>query len=105
VYKTATSDLLMQRSLPEFSGSSEIFQNIGSTSNTGVELMLKSMNIAKDNFTWTTDLNLYKNKEKITSLLTNEDMVGNKWFIGQPISVFYDYEKIGIWQLDEENEA
>src|SRR5690606_10346189 len=65
VYKTATSDLLMQRSLPEFSGSSEIFQNIGSTSNTGVELMLKSMNIAKDNFTWTTDLNLYKNKEKI----------------------------------------
>ena len=105
VYKTATSDLLMQRSLPEFSGSSEIFQNIGSTSNTGVEVMLKSMNISNDNFSWTTDLNLYTNKEKITSLLTNQDMVGNKWFIGQPISVFYDYEKIGIWQLDEADQA
>jgi hypothetical protein len=32
-------------------------------------------------------------------------MVGNGWFIGQPTGVFYDYEKTGIWQLDEVDEA
>ncbi len=26
----------------------------------------------------------------------------NWWFVGEPINVIYDYEKIGIWQLDEE---
>jgi hypothetical protein len=30
-----------------------------------------------------------------------QDDVGNGWFIGQPISVIYDYEMIGIWQEDE----
>lgn len=104
-YKTVTSDLLMQRSIPEFTGSSVVFQNIGSTSNTGFEAMLRSTNIIKDNFSWTTDLNFYTNKEKIVSLLSDEDMVANKWFIGSPTGVFYDYEKLGIWQLDEVEDA
>lgn len=105
VYKTKTSDLLMQRSLPEFTGSSVVFQNIGSTSNAGFEAMLRSTNINKEDFSWSTDFNFYTNKEKIVSLLTNEDMVGDRWFIGKPIGVIYDYEKIGIWQLNEADEA
>lgn len=31
--------------------------------------------------------------------------VENKWFVGSPIKVLYDYKKIGIWQLDEAEEA
>src|SRR5690606_26070009 len=34
-----------------------------------------------------------------------EDMVGNKWFIGSPIGVFYDYDKLGIWQSEEKDAA
>ena len=34
-----------------------------------------------------------------------KDDPGNNWFIGQPIRVFYDYTKAGIWQLNEVNEA
>ena len=30
---------------------------------------------------------------------------GNKWFIGHPINVHYDYEKIGIWQNTPEDLA
>ena len=33
------------------------------------------------------------------------DDIGNKWFIGHPINVYYDYKKIGIWQLNEAAEA
>jgi TonB-linked SusC/RagA family outer membrane protein len=104
-YNTRTTDLLMQRSLPNFTGSSSIYQNVGSTSNTGFEVMLSSINVDNLNFKWTSDFNFYTNKEKILSLLDNEDMVGNRWFIGQPTRVYYDYEKLGIWQLDEADEA
>lgn len=104
-YNTRTTDLLMQRSLPNFSGSSSIYQNVGSTSNTGFEVMLSSINWDTPNTRWTTDFNLYTNKEKILSLLDDQDMVGNRWFIGQPTRVYYDYEKLGIWQLDEADEA
>jgi hypothetical protein len=31
--------------------------------------------------------------------------VGNLWFIGKPMTVFFDYEKIGIWQTSELDEA
>jgi TonB-linked SusC/RagA family outer membrane protein len=104
-YKTTTTDLLMQRSIPEFTGSSSVYQNVGSTGNTGFEAMLSSKNISAGDFTWGTDFNFYTNKEKIISLLSNEDMVGNEWFIGQPTGVFYDYRKIGIWQLAEAEQA
>lgn len=117
VYKTGTTDLLMQRSLPDFTGSesesesgtgsapARVFQNIGSTSNTGFEAMINSVNITNERFSWNTTLNFYANREEIVSLLSNEDMVGNKWFIGYPTSVFYDFEKLGIWQLNEAAEA
>ncbi len=116
-YKTATTDLLMKRSLPDFSGSespgsngigsspASVFQNIGSTSNTGFEAMITSNNIVSDKFRWSTTFNFYTNKEKIVSLLADEDMVGNKWFIGQPIGVYYDYDKLGIWQTEEKDVA
>ncbi|HMF71617.1 MAG TPA: hypothetical protein VK616_09095, partial [Flavitalea sp.] len=64
-----------------------------------------STNISGKDFSWTTDFNFYTNKEKIVSLLTDDDMVGNKWFIGRPVGVEYDYEKLGIWQLDKADDA
>jgi hypothetical protein len=50
-------------------------------------------------------------KEKIVDLALKGadgekiDDVGNNWFIGEPIRAFYDYDKIGIWQADEKEEA
>ncbi|HEX8676341.1 MAG TPA: hypothetical protein VF700_03925, partial [Segetibacter sp.] len=31
--------------------------------------------------------------------------LANAWFVGQPTQVYYDYQKIGIWQLGKEAEA
>ena len=87
-YKTATRDLLMMRSLPDFSGSepASVFQNVGSTSNTGFEAMLTSNNIDKEHFSWNTTFNFFTNKEKIVSLLTNEDMVGINGLLGNQVA-------------------
>ena len=58
------------------------------------------------NFTWSTDLTFSANKEEIVELYNGKtDDVGNLWFIGQPIDVYYNYKKIGIWQNTENDLA
>lgn len=108
-YQQNTRDLLMQRQLPITGGFSSSLANVGSTRNTGYEVTLSTLNIqkkGKEGFTWSTDLNFAHNKEEIVELYGGKkDDIGNGWFIGQPISVIYDYEKIGIWQTAEKTDA
>jgi TonB-linked SusC/RagA family outer membrane protein len=106
LYQTYTSDLLQSRTLPPTSAVPEIVQNVGETQNKGVEVTLRTVNISGNNFTWSTDLTFAANTEEITFLVGGvEQDIGNGWFVGYPVDVFYDYDKIGIWQLDEEEEA
>ncbi|MCF0179705.1 MAG: TonB-dependent receptor [Bacteroidales bacterium] len=104
-YNTKTSDLLMRRSLPVTVGFSSIFDNVGSTENTGIEVALNA-NVVR---TKDMSLDLYGtmsyNRNKITELVTKDDDISNGWFIGQPISVVYDYQMEGIWQYEEAAEA
>lgn len=109
-YQQNTHDLLLQRQLPITSGFGSILENIGSTRNTGVEVTLSTLNIDSRNrsegLTWSTDLNFAHNREEIVELYGGKkDDVGNTWFIGQPISVIYDYEKTGIWQTADKDLA
>jgi TonB-linked SusC/RagA family outer membrane protein len=106
-YNTNTTDLLLERQLPSTSGFSNILQNIGETKNTGWEFTLNTDNLRKgSDFSWNTQLNLFANKEKIVSLYQNdEDDLGNRWFIGHPVQVFFDYKQEGIYQLGEEEAA
>jgi TonB-linked SusC/RagA family outer membrane protein len=106
-YDTKTEDLLLQRLLPISSGFSSVLENVGATRNRGWELTL-SFNVINNNsgFRWDIDANIFANKEEIVELFKGtEDDVGNRWFIGHPINVFYDYEFDGIWQQDEVDQA
>lgn len=106
LYQTNTTDLLLRRTIPITSGFNSVFENIGETQNRGFEFTLTSRNVSSSDFSWTTDLNLFGNREEIVDLFgTGEDDIGNRWFIGEPVFVWYDHEKIGIWQLDEAAEA
>ena len=106
IYKSYTRNVLMNRKIPSTNGYSDVMENIGKTENFGIDITLNSVNIQKKNFTWTTDFTLSHNKEKIKELasgaLRDE---ANSWFVGEAFQVFYDYKKIGIWQLDEAEEA
>ncbi|MFT6808226.1 MAG: TonB-linked SusC/RagA family outer membrane protein [Saprospiraceae bacterium] len=107
-YSTKTSDILLERNLPYTSGYQSILQNIGSTASSGVEFNLNAGIISNQSgFSWDIGFNIAATKEKITELALKDaegnslDDVGNNWFIGQPINVYYDYEFESIWQSNE----
>jgi TonB-linked SusC/RagA family outer membrane protein len=106
VYQTNTTDLLLERKLPITSGFDNIMTNVGETQNQGWEFSLNSRLVDRKDFTWSIDLNLFGNREKIIDLYGDKtDDVGNQWFIGEALTVWYDYKKLGIWQLGEEDQA
>ncbi len=112
IFKTNTTDLLLNRSISAVHGINSITQNIGETQNTGVELELHSRNIITSDFTWSTSANLAYTHNEIVSLYGELDEngkeiddVANAWFIGKPIRVNYDFVWEGTWQLDEAEEA
>lgn len=107
VYRADTRDLLMPRVLPVVSGFEGVLDNVGRTRNTGLEIALSTVNTPYNhNFRWSTDFIFSTNKEEIVELVTGkEDDIGNQWFIGQPVDVFFGLDAIGIWQNTQEDMA
>ncbi|NJB87713.1 TonB-linked SusC/RagA family outer membrane protein [Lewinella marina] len=108
IYRTNTEDILLARNLPPTSGYSSVLQNIGSTQTKGAELVLGAGILRNPTgLSWDVDFNISGYRESITELALTDDEgnpiddVGNGWFIGQPLNVFYDYNKIGIYQANE----
>ncbi|MEX1062484.1 MAG: hypothetical protein WEC12_02675, partial [Balneolaceae bacterium] len=101
--------LLLERAIPTTSGYNSVLENVGATRNTGIEASISTMNITSNEisgFQWSSNINFAYNKEEIVELFGGaEDDVGNQWFIGHPIDVYFNHDKIGIWQLGEETEA
>jgi TonB-linked SusC/RagA family outer membrane protein len=99
-YQQKTTDLLLQRFLPYSNGFDYVLENTGVTQNRGLEIGLSTVNIeSKSGFSWTMDVNVFMNREKILALGEGKTQdVGNGWFVGQPTYVYYDYKKAGIWQ-------
>lgn len=120
-YITPTVDMIMNRSLPQFSGVSSITTNLGKVENRGIEITINSQNIRTRDFSWSTNFGFSKYKNEIKHLYyvydnildaqgnvigTRErDDLANGWFIGQPISAIWNYNVVGIWQANEAAEA
>jgi TonB-linked SusC/RagA family outer membrane protein len=101
-YNTNTYDMLLLQRIPQITGYNDVWSNIGKVSNTGIEVTLTSKNITKNDFTWSSTLVFSKNKNKIVDVYGDgKDDRGNRWFIGHPVGVIFDYTKVGIWQEDE----
>ena len=101
-YISNTSDLLMSRTVPIMNGYNSIMDNVGETRNTGIELALNSVNMENKDFRWSTSYNFSLNRDKIIELRGDgKDDITNKWFIGEPVKVYYDYNVVGTWQEDD----
>ena len=102
-YQTNTTDLLLSDQLPTSIGFNAVTKNVGETRNRGVEISVSTVNVnSAGGFKWTTDFAFTKNSEAIISLYNGAvDDLGNRWFIGKPLTAFYDYKKAGIWQTNE----
>ena len=106
LYHRTTKDLILKRKLPVTSGFSEIFQNIGSTRNKGVEIVLNGDIIRNSDFRWNMGITFLKNKNEILDLYGDKkDDVGSNYFIGSPIRAYYLLDFIGVWQENEASEA
>jgi TonB-linked SusC/RagA family outer membrane protein len=103
-YDTRTKSLLLDRSLPTVSGYNQVLDNLGKLANKGFEFSVRTENIRNGKFKWETSLNFSAIQNKIVSLYGDKkDDIGNRWFIGHPVNVVYDYQLIGVWQEGEEN--
>ncbi len=112
LYQMNSTDLLVQRTLPEVVGFDWVMDNLGEVRNRGFEITLNSLNINRDNFSWRTTALFQLNRNSIQHIYRNYgpdgrelDDVQNRWFIGQPIDAVWDWRALGIYQLGEEETA
>ena len=103
-YIQNTHDLLLSVNLPPTSGVGSYMANVGKTRNKGFEFSVNG--VILDNYkgwNWEVGLNLYANRNELVELASGaEQDVSNRWFVGHPIDVIYDYKNIGLWQQGEE---
>ncbi len=109
-YKTKTTDLLYNVSIPTITGFSSIISNVGSLQNRGIELSLTSRNIVTKDFEWSTTFNISSNDNKVLSLTgtdgnkdgKEDDLITTGLFIGKSLGAIYGYKIDGIYQVGDE---
>ncbi len=103
-YHQKTKDILLSVLLPQSNGAGSTLKNLGKTEGKGLEISLSGDIIKNERgFNWSVDLTYFYNREKITQLTTptEKSIPGNGWFVGQPLTVIFDYNKLGIWQTED----
>jgi hypothetical protein len=116
VYQKRTDDLLMARDLPYYTGFQSIIDNVGSTTNKGLEVGINGDPFV-GKFSWNTGFTISWNKNKVVSMgdtkrLAFSDYGGgygvlNLMYLieGQPFGQMYGFATKGIWKESERQEA
>ncbi|WP_207433905.1 TonB-dependent receptor [Sabulibacter ruber] len=102
-YLKKTTDLLLQVEVPRSTGYNNGDANVGSLQNKGLEFLVSSQNLVGD-FSWTTDLNLSFNRNKVTNILGQNVFYGGVAGRGDvslsregaPLAMFYGYQWGGV---------
>ena len=114
-YSNKTLDLLLESAIPNNTGFNTQWNNIGSTSNKGVELGLNSYLIDKGDFTLSANFNIGANRLKIESLDgTTERFERSNWAstdlnnindyylqVGGKVGDIYGYVTDGYYSVDD----
>ncbi|MBC3541030.1 TonB-dependent receptor [Rufibacter sp. H-1] len=98
-YSKYTKDLLIQVPVPSKLGYSSVYENLGEVSNKGVELSISSVNIQKDDFQWSTDFNIARNKNRIEKLPTPITAHSRDWVRmeqGNSLFAFWVYDQLYV---------
>ena len=113
-FQKDTKDLLLQQNLSYISGWESQWQNIGKIRNKGLEISLKTINVDKKNFSWSTDFNMSFIDNELISLLdgtdymqvrsnfnsnnTNNDYIA---VVGEPLGNMYGFVFDGVYQYSD----
>lgn len=109
-YISNTRDLLVNKQIPNAYGFNRLMTNLGKTRNKGFEMLLNTYLISSTNLSWSVNVTYSRNRNEIVEIDGTVDSEGNpvndianRWFIGEPVNVSYNYKFDGIWQLEEDN--
>ncbi|MCC2600728.1 SusC/RagA family TonB-linked outer membrane protein [Sphingobacterium sp. FBM7-1] len=113
-YNNITNDLILQVPLPSSSGYANQYQNIGSTSNKGLEFSASAVLMEKKDFRLSADFNISFNRNKIRALLDGLDEMNtpaSPWLdfgrddfraiVGQPVGLMYGFLSDGYYTFDD----
>ncbi len=114
-YIRQTTDLLVNRALPNVTGFSSVIANLGAIDNSGIELNINTENMNKSNFVWRTSFSIWSNKNKIIKLYgkvpvtdaagkvtyVDQDDQANGWFINRNVNTIWDFKVTGVWKTSE----
>jgi len=101
-YYKKTRDLLMNVATIETSGFRNALRNVGELENKGLEIIIATKILDKNDFTWELNGDISFNRNKILEL--NGDAT-QSWKIGHPIGVSRDYDYDGIIRTQEDLDA
>jgi TonB-linked SusC/RagA family outer membrane protein len=115
LYWNTTKDLLLASAISPISGFSTQWNNIGSTSNRGIELAISTYIIEKNDFSLSVNANFGINKSRIEELdETDERFYQSNWSstdlkdrddyylkVGSTIGLIYGYVTDGMYTVDD----
>ncbi len=110
VYKNSANDLLLDAIIPPTTGYTSQIQNIGGTSNRGIEFQINATPISKNNFTWTSNFNISFNRNRVENLgglkeiIRNSNSVTQNDFlvrVGEPIGLMYGFISDGFYKVED----
>jgi len=99
-YKRTSDQLLIDNPISSTTGFSSGLVNIGEVENKGFELELRTRNMAKENFRWSTTFLASRNKNELVDFADSDGQIQNvdskraaEWInaVGNPISSFYGW--------------
>lgn len=101
-YVKKTTDLIGPLMTAPLTGYATVIGNYGDLENKGIEFSLNSININKQNFGWTTVLNVAYNKNKITrmatasAITTGTGMINSSFAEGKPAYALFEFINGGL---------
>ena len=105
-YQNRNDDLVLAAPLPSSFGvpNNSIFRNIGDMKNYGFEVSVDARILQRKNFVWSANFNFTSAKNKVLSLVNNQDVIlpgpNNGTFnilrVGQPINALYGFQYAGV---------
>lgn len=97
-YRNRSSSQLVGIPLPATTGFPSLQANLDATvENTGVEITLRTANIQKENFSWTTDINFSTSRNRLISFPGLEGSAyANSYVIGQPLNIVKVFRYTGL---------
>lgn len=114
-YKNSANDLLLAVQIPPTTGYTTQLQNIGATSNRGIEFQLNAVPVQRKDFNWNSNFNISFNRNRVENLGGPSEITRNSGWqgsdgvddylvkVGEPIGLMYGFVTDGFYGIDDFN--